>query len=131
MVTLGVLLAVLGAGSALVVLLGDGGGSNGEALLKVEQAVTPDGGVEILVTVPTDINVAETARGQTTVIFECLDSGGQVVIRSRQGWPLVSDGNPPAPHVHQPATPEEVSGLSTCRFRDTDPKLEGRVGLGR
>ncbi len=71
-VTLGVLLAVLGAGSALVVLLGDGGGSNGEALLKVEQAVTPDGGVEILVTVPTDINVAETARGQTTVIFECL-----------------------------------------------------------
>ena len=128
--TLAVLLGALAVGSVLVVVLGDGA-SGAQELLKVEQATTPDGGLEVLVTVPTDINVPATAGGATTVLFECVNSQGEVVIGSRQGWPLASDGDPPAPHVHQPVSPRQLSGLSTCRFPETKPRLEGRVGLAR
>ncbi len=131
LVTLVVLVAVLGIGSLLLVLLGGDEEAGGAQNIIVEQATTPDGLVEVLVTVPDEINVPETANGQTTVRFECVDAQGEAVLGSQQQWPLLSDGDPPAPHVHQPASPEEIARLSECRFPETSPVLEGRVGLAR
>ena len=131
LVTLGVLLGVLGAGSLLLVLLGGSDEVGGTQAIVVEQYTTPDGVVEVLATVTQEINVPATAGGAKSVAFECIDGEGEVVLRSRQQWPLLSDGDPPAPHVHQPASPEELRGLSSCRFPDTKPVLEGRVGLAR
>jgi len=131
LVTLGVLLAVLAGGSLLVALVGAGGESGDAQAIVVEQFTTPDGVVEVLVTVSQELNVPATAGGAKNVVFECVDGKDEVVLNSQQSWPLLSDGDPPAPHVHQPATPEELQQLSKCRFPDTKPVLEGRVGLAR
>lgn len=132
LITLGALVAVLGLGSLLLVLLGgDGDGGGGAQAIVVEQYTTPDGAVEVLATVTDEINVPETAGGAQTASFECLDGEGEVVVRSQQPWPLQSDGDPPAPHVHQPVSPQELRRLAKCRFPDTEPRLEGRVGLAR
>ena len=130
--TLGVLLVLLGGGVLLLVLLGGGGGGAGATQpIKIEQYTTPEGLVEVLVTVSDEVNVPKTAGGAQTVAFECVDPKGEVVLRSQQTWPLLSDGDPPAPHVHQPASPEELRRLAECRFPETTPRLEGRVGLAR
>ena len=91
LVTLAVLLAVLGAGSLALVLLGGGGDAAGDArAIEVEQFTTPEGLMEILVTVSDEVNVPETAAGAPTASFECLDSENEVVLRSQQTWPLSS-----------------------------------------
>lgn len=129
--TLGVLVGALAGGSLLVVLLGGGEEAGSTQAIEVSQDTTPDGVVEVLVTVPQELNVPATAKGAANVTFECVDGDGETVLRSQQSWPLLSDGDPPAPHVHQPASPEELQRLSKCRFPDTEPVLEGRVGLAR
>ena len=132
LITLAVLLAVLGAGSLALVLLGDDGDAAGDVrAIEVEQFTTPEGLMEILVTVSDEVNVPETAGGATTVSFECLDSEDEVVLQSQQTWPLSSDGTPPAAHVHQPASPTELRQVAKCRFPDLTPRLEGRLGLNR
>lgn len=132
LITLGVLLGVLGAASLLVVLLGgDGEAAGGTQAIEVQQYTTPDGVVEVLATVSQELNVPATADGAKDVTFECVDGQDEVVLRSQQPWPLLSDGNPPAPHVHQPASPQELRRLAKCRFPGTKPALEGRVGLAR
>ena len=69
-VTLGVLLAVLAGGSLLVALVGAGGESGSAQAIVVEQFTTPDGVVEVLVTVSPELNVPETAGVRRT----CLSS---------------------------------------------------------
>ena len=70
LVTLGVLLAVLAGGSLLV---GAGGESGDAQAIVVEQFTTPDGVVEVLVTVSQELNVPATAEGAENVSFECVE----------------------------------------------------------
>jgi len=128
-VTFAVLLVLLLAGSALIVLLGSGGGDDGT--LKVEQAPTPEGGIEVLVTVPDDLNVLETTGGKPVVDLVCTDDAGGTVIRARQTWPLARDGDPPAPHAHQPASPDELKSIARCKLVGTKPELSAELGLAR
>ena len=128
-VTFAVLLVVLLGGSALIALVGSGGGDSGT--VKVEQAPTPEGGVEVLVTVPDDLNVLETTNDKAVVDLVCTDDAGGTVIRARQTWPFLRDGNPPAPHAHQPASPEELKTISRCKIVGTEPELSAELGLAR
>lgn len=127
--TFGVLLALLAGGSLLIVLLA--GGDASARPIAVERATTPDGLQELLITVSDEINVPATTDGRETVDLTCRDARGEAVIGAQHQWPLLKDGEPPAPHIHQPASLEELNTVAECRIEGTDPVLEGRVGLAR
>ena len=132
-VTFAVLLVLLLAGSILIALLGSVGGDDDDddGTLKVEQAPTPEGGIEVLVTVPDDLNVLETTSGKALVDLVCTDDAGGTVIRARQMWPLARDGDPPLPHAHQPASPDELKSIARCKIVGTEPELSAELGLAR
>ena len=123
-----VLLIVLGGVSAAIAVFG--GGSSTPAI-DVRQAPLPGGGVELLVTVSDEVNVADTTGGEELVTLICTDAAGGDVVRSQQTWPLSRDGDPPAPHVHQPVSEAELCSIAACRLEGTDPELSGEVGLAR
>jgi len=51
------------------------------------------------------------------------------VITARHAWPLESDGDPPAPHIHQPASPIELGKIERCEITGTKVELTGRLGI--
>lgn len=127
--TFAVLLALLGGGSLLIVLLG-GGDAEGRPI-EVERAVAATGIQELLITVSDEANVPATTDGEELVDLICTDARGEMVVRGQHQWPLISDGEPPEPHIHQAASLQELDEIARCRIEGTDPLLQGRVGLAR
>ncbi len=127
--TFAVLLILLVGATALILAAGGSEDSNGS--ITVRQAQTPEGGVEVLVTVPDDVNVPATTNDRTAVDLVCVDDAGETVLRSRQAWPLLKDGTPPAAHAHQQASPAELKAISRCRLVGTEPELSDDLGLAR
>ena len=122
--------AVLAAGLVVVSLLvglSADGGSTGPPL-QLERAPGADGRPELLVTVSDSVNVASNARGPT-VALKCRDGRGGQVIDARHAWPLERDGDPPAPHIHQPASPIELGKIERCEITGTKVELTGRLGI--
>jgi hypothetical protein len=73
-------------------------------------------------------NVPDTAAGARSVMVECLDRDGEVLIRAAQAWPFTdTDGRTLDPHVHISLDPERMARVSRCRVDGTDPSLEGGV----
>lgn len=126
-----VLLVLLVGASVLIVVAG--GDSDGESSgsITVQQAPTSQGGAEVLVTVPDDLNVPATNGGNTLVDLVCTDDAGGTVLRSKQPWPFLKDGDPPAAHAHQPASPDELKSIARCELVGTEPELSGELGLAR
>jgi len=124
--TFGVLAAGLVVVSLLVGLSADGG-STGPPL-QLERAPGTDGRPELLVTVSDNVNVASNARG-STVDLKCRDGKGAMVLDARHTWPLEKDGDPPAPHIHQPASPIELGKIDRCEITGTKVELSGRLGI--
>jgi len=87
--------------------------------------------VELLVTVSDELNVPDTVDGASTVEMVCADDSGASVVQARHSWPLQRDGDPPAPHVHQPASAQELQTIDECELRGTQPLLSGKMGLAR
>ena len=85
----------------------------------------------MLVTVPDELNVPETTNDRTAVDLVCTDDAGETVLRSRQGWPFLRDGDPPAPHAHQQASPAELKSIARCKLAGTEPELSDDMGLAR
>ena len=48
---------------------------------------------------------------------------------ARHAWSLESDGYPPAPHIHQPASPIELGKIDRCEITGTKVELSGRLGI--
>ena len=122
--------AVLAAGLvavSLLVGLSSGGSSTGPPL-QLERATATDGRPELLVTVSESVNVASNARG-STVDLKCRDGKGVMVLDARHTWPLEKDGDPPAPHIHQGASPIELSKIDRCEITGTKVELTGRLGI--
>jgi hypothetical protein len=94
--------------------------------LRVER--TP-GTSELIVSVEdSERNVPGTAAGARSVMVECLDRDGEVLIRTAQAWPFAdTDGGTGDPHVHISLDPERMARVSRCRVNGTDPALEGGV----
>jgi hypothetical protein len=124
-----ILAVLLAGGSALIAVLGGGGDSTSP--ITVEQAQTPEGGVEVLVTVSDEVNVPETTGGEPVIDLVCTDSAGEVVVRARNSWPLLKDGDPPAPHAHQAVAPEVIKTIDRCKLVGTKPELSAELGLAR
>ena len=127
--TFAVLLILLVGATALIVAAG--GGEDSSSSITVQQAPTPEGGVEVLVTVPDDLNVLATTNDRTAVDLVCADDAGETVLRSRQSWPLLKDGDPPAAHAHQEASPAELRSIARCKLVGTEPELSDDMGLAR
>ena len=124
--TFGVLAAGLVAVS-LVIGLTSGGGSTGPPL-QLERATAAGGRPELLVTVSENVNTASSAR-TSTVDLKCRDGNGAMVLDSRHSWPLQSDGSPPLPHIHQPASQIELGKIDRCEITGTKVELTGRLGI--
>jgi hypothetical protein len=124
-----VLAVLLAGGSALIAVLGSGGDSTSP--ITVKQAQTPEGGVEVLITVSDEANVPERTGGEPFVDLVCTDSAGEDVVRSRTAWPLLKDGNPPAAHAHQSVAPDVIKTIARCTLVGTKPELSGELGLAR
>ncbi|MGH3992833.1 MAG: hypothetical protein ACRDSN_10275, partial [Pseudonocardiaceae bacterium] len=58
--------------------------------------------------------------------LRCVDRSGRVTIRQRHKWPLVEETGY-APHIHQPAVPEVLDGLRSCRITGPGVAFAGRV----
>lgn len=120
-----VLLVLLAGASGLIVVLQ--GEEDGPATLQLQRATAVNGLPELLVTISDETNDPDGAGGRETVGFECRDPQGELVIQARHGWPLEKDGDPPAPHIHQPATDPELARIRTCRVIGTTVALRGRL----
>lgn len=124
------LLAVLLGGVAVVALAGGGGDESDEGSLKVERSFVPGTRQpELVVSVDRRLNSANVADDGRSVVLECSDAEGRRVIRARVDWPWLDEPNYPLPHVHQPATSQELSRIEQCRVDGTSERLSGRMRL--
>jgi hypothetical protein len=120
-----VLLVLLVGASGLIVLLQ--GSDEADTTLQLQRATAVNGLPELLVTIADETNDPEIAGGREIVGFECRDGRGERVIQARHAWPLENDGDPPAPHIHQPVTERELARIRTCRVIGTEVALRGRL----
>ena len=117
--------AVAAAAVLVAVALATRGGEEADAL-RVERAPT---GAEVVVYLEDrEANVPDAAAGATSVMLECLDRAGAVLMRAAQAWPLTdTDGGTLDPHAHMPLDPDRLARVDRCRLKGTDPVLEGGV----
>jgi hypothetical protein len=122
-------LAGIGLVLGAVALLA-GGGSDAPSGLRVEREVLPGGGDGITVYVEDPaVNVADTARGRSSVELVCLDGSGKEVVRATQPWPFTdTDQGAFEPHVHQTMRPDDADRVVRCRLDGTKGPLQGRLG---
>jgi hypothetical protein len=119
--------AVAAAAVLVVVALATGGGGEEAAdALRVERA--PNGAEVIIYLENREANVPATAGGATSVMVECLDRAGEVLLSAAQVWPFAdTDGGSLEPHVHMPLDPDRLARVQRCRVKGADPALEGGV----
>jgi hypothetical protein len=125
LVALVVLLAV-SIPLVIVAAVGSGGGAEEEETsLWVERS--PDL-PELRVFLDPEVNKRDRAGGRPSVLVECLDDAGEVVVRSDEPFPFTdTDGRTLDPHVHMPVNPARISEVVRCRVRPSDPPLAGPV----
>ncbi len=124
-----VLVAVLAAGSLVLVLAG-GGSSKESYKLTLERLPSPQGSVqELVVSVPREVNAPSVARNQPTVELICVDGRGKQVLRAKHEWPFINEAGYALPHQHQAATPQVLTSIARCRLNGTTIPLSGELGL--
>ena len=125
LVALVVLLAVA-VPLTIVAVLGSGEGDDDEETgLRVERS---PGRSELIVYLTPEANTPERAGGRQSVTVECLDTGGRVLSRQDETWPLTeTDQGTLDPHAHVPVNPDRINDVESCRVRPADPPLEGPV----
>ena len=84
---------------------------------------------ELLVSVDSKLNVANTAENGRTVGLECVDGQNRKVLSARVEWPFIEEPNYPLPHTHQPASSQDLARIAECRLTGTTVRLEGRTRL--
>jgi hypothetical protein len=124
LVALVVLLAVA-VPLTIVAVTGSGGADEEEADLRVERS--PDI-PELVVFLTPEANTPERTGGRESVTVECLDTGGRVLSRQDEAWPLTdTDGQTLDPHAHVRVNPARIGEVERCRVRPANPPLEGPV----
>jgi hypothetical protein len=126
LVALVVLLAVA-LPLTIVAALGSGGGDDEEkeASLRVERSARVS---ELRVFLDPKVNKPERSGGRASVLVECLDEAGGVVVRSSEPFPFTdTDQETLDPHVHMPVNPARINEVVRCRVRPADPPLQGPV----
>ena len=119
----------LGVGAVLAVAAMVTGGSDERASggLRVERYPGPSG-IELVLYVEAEDNLAEVADNRSTVRVECVNASGAVLVKGRQRWPFRdTDGGTTDAHVHQQVAAPAVGDVKRCRLADTEPLLQGPV----
>jgi hypothetical protein len=125
-VALAVLLAVA-VPLTIVAVAGSGAGDDEEqdTGIRVERSTRLP---ELIVYLNPDVNTPERTGGRPTVVVECLDTGGDVVARQDETWPLTdTDQGTLDPHSHVAVNPALINAVDRCRVRPADPPLAGPV----
>ena len=117
--------AVVAAAVLVAVALATRSGEVADAL-RVERAPT---GAEVVVYLEDrEANVPDTVGGASSVMLECLDRAGEVLVSAAQPWPFTdTDGDTLDPHVHLSLDAELLARADRCRLKGADPVLEGGV----
>lgn len=103
-------------------------GGDDEKSLVVERWTNDKGAPELIVSlVEDDLNTLETTEGKRTVHLRCVGRQGQAVLNATPKWPFITEAGYDYPHVHQPATSEQVQRADSCRLRADDLSLEADV----
>jgi hypothetical protein len=128
LVALAVLLAVA-APLVIVALANSGDEESAErpAALRVQR--TPGGVPEITIYIEDrSLNKPSTARGETSVVVECVDTEGRIVWKLPEAWPFTdTDSGSVDPHAHIGMDQAQIERIARCRLTGTDPPLEGRL----
>jgi hypothetical protein len=121
-----VVLLVLAIPLTIVAVAGSGGGDDEEeAALWVERSPTIP---ELRVFLDPKANKPERTGGRPSVLVECLDDAGAVVVRSDEPFPFTdTDQETLDPHVHMRVNPARIGDVVRCRVTPADPPLEGPV----
>jgi hypothetical protein len=121
-----VVLLALAVPLGVVAVAGSGGGDDPEQNdLWVERSPQLP---ELLVYVTPEANKPERAGGRGSVVLECVDPDGRVVVTQTENWPFTdTDQNTIEPHAHVPVDPARIGDVERCRLKPTQPKLEGVV----
>lgn len=126
--------AVIGCVVLLTVTGGDSDDEGGEprgavrAALQLEQFTRLDTGErELLVSLSAPhLNTLETTGGERVVLLRCVDGAGATVIRRPTEWPLLEEEGF-LPHIHQPASREQLDSIRACTVTGPGVDFEGRV----
>ena len=131
----GVLVMAVVAGVVLLTVAGGDSDGEGEgpprpvrASLTLEQFARLDTGEpELLVSLATpQLNTLDTTGGETVVLLRCSDSAGATIIRQPAEWPLEEEVGF-LPHIHQPASREQLDSVRACTLTGPGIAFEGRV----
>lgn len=107
---------------------GCGGDEGTRGRLLVESAVTPEGRLELVVSV--DGRVArqpELATSSSRVEVVCTDRLGRTTVAGPEPWPFPEEPGFELPHVHKAAAPDQIERTSRCRLTGTKVPVEGGV----
>jgi hypothetical protein len=74
-----------------------------------------------------DLNTLKMTNGKRTVQVECLSRDGGAVLIDQRKWPFINERGYDYPHVHQPASREQLQEAARCRLRGTRVRLEAGV----
>jgi hypothetical protein len=74
-----------------------------------------------------DLNTLDTTHGRRAVRVQCVGRTGQTVVDATQRWPFIYEKGYEYPHIHQPASREQVQRADRCRVRGTRVRLEASV----
>jgi hypothetical protein len=106
---------------------GDEESAERPAALRVQR--TPGGVPEITIYIEDrSLNKPSTARGETSVVVECVDTEGRIVWKLPEAWPFTdTDSGSVDPHAHIGMDQAQIERIARCRLTGTDPPLEGRL----
>jgi hypothetical protein len=111
----------------IVAAVGSGAGDDDDEQTGLRVERSPDV-PELIVFLTPEANTPERAGGRASVTVECLDTGGRVLSRQDETWPLTdTDRGTLDPHAHVPVNPARINDVESCRVRPADPPLEGPV----
>ena len=103
-------------------------GSDDRGSLLVERGADAKGVPGFVVSIADKkLNRLKTTKGKKTVRLECFGRKGQMLVNATQRWPFFTERGFPYPHIHQPATLEQLQQADRCRLRGSHVRLEADV----
>lgn len=102
------------------------GGETEAGKLIVERATSAGGRVELLVSVDgLAARRPDLVTSARRVGLLCTDGSARTTVAARHPWPFLAEPGFERPHVHQPATPQQIERTKRCRLTDTQLAVEG------
>ena len=135
LLAVGVVVVTVLAGVVLLTVVGGDSGDERDgpqrpvrAALTLEQFDRPDTRErELLVSLSApQLNTLEVTGGERVVLLQCSDHTGATIIRRPSEWPLLEEEGF-LPHIHQPASRQQLDSIRACTLTGPGIDFAGRV----